>query len=64
MKNLALLLLLLVGCTPVRYVNFEKRHNYYQKHRHNTYTIPVFIPGKGIILQTKVIPYKKRPRKH
>ena len=60
MKKLAVLLLLLAGCTPVRYVNVESRHNYYERHRHNTYTIPVFVPGRGVILQTRIAPPVKR----
>ena len=60
MKKLAILLLLLAGCTPVRYVNFEARHNYYERHRHNTYTVPVFVPGRGPILETRIV----HPHRH
>jgi len=58
MKKLLLaifLLLVIVSCTPVRYVNVERKHNYYQKHRSNTYTIPMWIPGHGILLETRII---------
>jgi hypothetical protein len=57
MKNLILVVILLLGvvsCTPVRYVNVEKKHNYYQRHRTNTYTIPVWVPGRGMLLETRI----------
>lgn len=60
MKKLVVLMLLLAGCTPVRYVNVESRHNYYQRHRLNTYTVPVWVPGRGAILQTRIV----RPHRH
>ena len=53
MKNVLILLcLFLVSCTPIKYVNVESRHNYYQRHRTTTYTAPIWIPGHGIVLQT------------
>ncbi len=63
MKNILILLcLFLVSCTPIRYVNVESRHNYYQRHRTTTYTTPIWIPGHGIVLQThKVRKYKSQP---
>lgn len=58
--SISFLLLVIVGCTPVRYVNIERKHNYYQRHRHNTYTIPVWIPGRGILLETRIAtPHRK-----
>ena len=70
MKNilsLVISLLILNGCTPVRYVNVEKRHNYYQRHRINSYTSPTWIPGRGIILETHIYRFPKKsyaPKKH
>jgi hypothetical protein len=54
---IALLVLCAASCTPVKYVNVNSRHNYYQKHRPNTYTIPVWIPNVGVVLETHV--YRK-----
>jgi hypothetical protein len=57
-----LVLILLVGCIPVKVVNVERKHNYYQRHRTTTYTSPIWIPGHGIVLQThKVRLPKSRP---
>jgi hypothetical protein len=50
-----ILLMLVIGCTPVRYVNVERKHNYYQRHRATTYTAPMWIPGRGVILETHII---------
>jgi hypothetical protein len=63
MKNILILLcLFLVSCTPIKYVNVERKHNYYQRHRTTTYTTPIWIPGHGIVLQThKVRKYKSQP---
>jgi hypothetical protein len=60
----SLLIILLGACTPVRYVNVEKKHNFYQKHRSNTYTIPIWIPNVGIVLETRIyrIPKKQKSR--
>ncbi len=69
MKQLLTLfiLVLIVGCSPVRYVNVERKHNYYQRHRFNTYTTPIWIPGRGIILETRIYRSNKfnkiQPRK-
>lgn len=49
-------LLVLVGCAPHRYVNVNSRHNYYERHRFQSYTSPTWIPGYGIILETHIIP--------
>ena len=58
------LILVLGSCTPVRYVNFHSRHNFYERHRHNTYTSPTWIPGRGVTLETHIIvPQKKFGRK-
>ena len=43
---------LLIGCVPVRIVDVSSRHNYYERHRYNSYTAPIWIPGHGIVLQT------------
>jgi hypothetical protein len=58
LKKLAaiLILILFVGCEPVRYVNVHSHHNYYQRHRINTYTAPIWIPGRGPILRTYTVP--------
>ena len=60
--NLALtcLVFLIVGCTSPHYVNVERRHNYYQKHRFNSYTSPTWIPGRGIIMETHIYRLPKR----
>ena len=62
MKKLLLALILLLGaCTPMRYVNVDvhSRHNYYERHRYNTYTSPIWVPGMGIILQTHILPKRQ-----
>lgn len=67
MKKLILAVILLIGvigCTPVRYVNVEKKHNYYQRHRFNTYTKPTWIPGTGIVLETHIYRLPKKNRRH
>jgi len=46
----------LASCTPIRYVDVYSRHNYYERHRVNTYTSPIWIPGHGVILQTHIVP--------
>jgi hypothetical protein len=53
--------IMFIGCAPTRhFVNVEKRNNYYQKHRHNTYTIPTWVPGFGILLETRIYrPYNR-----
>lgn len=65
MKTLSLvlsLIILLGACTPVRYVNVEKKHNFYQKHRSNTYTVPIWVPNVGVVLETRIykIPKKRK----
>ena len=55
-----LVLILLVGCVPVRVVNVERKHNYYQRHRTTTYTSPIWIPGRGIILETHIYRLPKK----
>jgi len=64
---LAFILLTLIGCMPVRYVDVSSKHNYYKKHRMNTYTSPTWIPGRGIILETHIHRLPKRsyaPKPH
>jgi hypothetical protein len=63
MKKLLLLIALLASCTPVRRINVHSRHNYYEKHRATTYTVPVFIPGKGVVLETHTVPKLRPTRK-
>jgi hypothetical protein len=66
MKNLILVVILLIGvisCTPVRYVNVERKHNYYQRHRANTYTVPVWVPGRGMLLETRIYRLPKANRR-
>ena len=60
MKKLVVFLLVFASCTPVRYVNFERHHNYYETHRFNTYTAPTWVPGRGIILETHIYRLPKR----
>jgi hypothetical protein len=57
---LAFILFTLIGCMPVRRVNFNSKHNYYQRHRTNTYTSPTWIPGIGIVLETHIYRLPKR----
>ena len=60
--------LFLVSCSPVRRVDVYSRHNYYERHRYNTYTSPLWIPGHGVVLQTyrvrvpRALPYDRRGR--
>jgi len=67
LKKLAALFILIMfaSCEPFRYaeVNMHSHHNYYSRHRFNTYTAPVWIPGRGAILQTLPTPprYYYRP---
>ena len=49
-----LLVTFMVGCGPVRFVDVQKKHNYYQRHRYNTYTAPTWVPGFGVMLETHV----------
>lgn len=61
MKNILIILaMFVIGCSPVKYVNVEKKHNYYQKHRSTTYTSPTWVPGQGIVLETKIYKHPKR----
>lgn len=62
LKKLAVLLIIVVfaSCVPVRYVDVYSHYNYYQKHRFQTYTVPVLIPGRGIMLQTLPAPRQYR----
>jgi hypothetical protein len=67
MKNLILVVILLfgvIGCTPVRHVNVERKHNYYQRHRSNTYTLPIWVPGRGVILETRIYRLPKKGHRH
>jgi hypothetical protein len=52
-----LMITVMFGCTTPKYVNVNRKHNYYQKHRYNTYTSPTWIPGRGVILETHI--YRK-----
>lgn len=61
--SLFLVVFLITSCSPVRYVNVNSKHNYYQRHRHNTYTIPTWIPGRGVILETHVYRNRKPMRR-
>jgi PBP1b-binding outer membrane lipoprotein LpoB len=63
MKTLSFVLMLIIflgGCTPVRYVNVEKKHNFYQRHRSNTYTIPIWVPNVGVVLETRIYKFSKK----
>lgn len=57
-KILALLLIVTAACSPVRHVDVASHHNYYERHRMNTYTSPTWVPGFGIVLQTHIVPYR------
>lgn len=59
-----ILIIFLSGCMPVRYINTEKKYNLYQKYRLNTYTIPIWVPNVGIVLETRIYksPKKNKPR--
>ena len=58
--SILVMLFLLIGCMPVRRVNVASRHNYYERHRFNSYTSPTWIPGRGIILETHIYRLPKR----
>lgn len=58
--SLLVLIFVLIGCMPVRRVNVSSRHNYYERHRHNSYTSPTWIPGRGIILETHIYRLPKK----
>jgi hypothetical protein len=58
--SLLVLIFVLIGCMPVRKVDVSSRHNYYQKHRYNSYTSPTWIPGRGVILETHIYRLPKR----
>lgn len=73
MKNfifLILVMVLLIGCVPVRYVNVNLKHNYYEKHRETTYTVPTWLPNVGVVLETRVyrehrwVQPKRRHQRH
>jgi hypothetical protein len=66
LKKLAALFIIVIfaSCVPVRYVDFNSHHNYYQRHRFETYTAPVWVPGRGVMLQTLPAPRQYRqPRR-
>jgi hypothetical protein len=52
---------MMVSCIPSKhFVNVERSRNYYQRHRYNTYTIPLWTPGVGILLETRTFyPHNK-----
>ena len=58
--SILVLLFILIGCMPVRRVDVSSRHNYYERHRINTYTSPTWIPGRGVILETHIYRLPKR----
>jgi hypothetical protein len=58
--SLLFIIFLLIGCMPARRVNISSRHNYYERHRFNTYTSPTWIPGRGIILETRIYRLPKK----
>ena len=61
LKKLAALFIIVMfaSCVPVRYVNVHSHRNYYQRHRATTYTAPIWVPGRGVLLQTHPIPPSK-----
>ena len=62
LKKLAALFIIIMfaSCVPVRYVDVYSHHNYYQRHRFETYTVPVLVPGRGVMLQTLPAPRQYR----
>jgi hypothetical protein len=54
------IIIMLTSCVPVRYVDVYSHHNYYQRHRFETYTVPVLVPGRGVMLQTLPAPRQYR----
>lgn len=50
----------LASCTPVRYVNINRPHTY--KHHFNVHTVPVWIPGHGVMLQQQRWHIPVRPK--
>lgn len=62
LKKLAALFIIMVfvSCEPVRYIDVHSHHNYYQRHRFETYTAPVWVPGRGVMLQTHPLPPQYR----
>lgn len=52
-----LLIFIIASCTPVRYVDVSRPHTY--RHRPSVYTVPVWVPGRGVILQQQ---HWRRPR--
>ncbi len=59
-RILFLFIIFLIGCAPVRYVDVNKKHNFYERHRYNSYTSPIWVPGRGVILETRI--YRHQPR--
>ena len=53
-------IIMLTSCVPIRYVDVYSHHNYYQRHKFETYTVPVLVPGRGVMLQTLPIPRQYR----
>jgi hypothetical protein len=65
MKTLSFVLMLIIflgACTPTRYVNTQKKHNFYQRHRSNTYTIPIWVPNVGVVLETRIYKFPKNQK--
>ena len=63
MKKILVFILILtfVGCVPVVQVNLQRRHHVYDYlGRAHFYTAPVWIPGRGVVLQEHYIPRKQR----
>lgn len=62
LKKLAALLIIILfaACTPVRYVNVNHYHTF--RHRPNFYTIPIWVPGHGVMLQQQRW-YQPRPQR-
>lgn len=54
------IIIMLTSCVPIRYVDVYLHHNYYQRHRFETYTVPVLVSGRGVMLQTLPIPRQYR----
>ena len=55
------LIVTLLGCVPTLELNVHTRHHFYELNRARFYTAPVWIPGRGVILQEHYIPRQRRP---
>jgi hypothetical protein len=61
LKKLVALVIIIMftSCISVREVHMKHRHNAYERHRLNSYTSPMWIEGRGTVLQTHIIRHKR-----